>query len=197
MKRIGWLIFLGLIFHFTLSWSQEIYQWVDDSGVVNFADDLGRVPERYRNQVRERKEPEKSPPSLPSPPSPSSPSPQLSKGTGNSEPPPDQASERKDRMGRGKDWWRAKAREWNERLLDAEKNYEIAAKNYKGKEKELEESKFKPKSFQRKLTSELKALEEKMKDWSKRREEAKNMLEKGLPKEAEEYRADPDWLKID
>ncbi len=194
MKRTRWLIFMGLIFHCTLSWSQQFYQWVDDRGIPNFADDLSRVPEKYRDQVRERKQLEES---SPSPPSPPSPSPQSSKGTGNSEPPPGQPSEPKDLMGRGGDWWKAKAREWNERLLDAEKNYETAAKNHKGKEKEREESKLKPKSFQRKLTSELKALEEKMNDWRKKREEAKYMLEKGLPKEAAEYRADPDWLKID
>jgi hypothetical protein len=28
-------------------------------------------------------------------------------------------------------------------------------------------------------------------------EQAKNMLEKGLPKEAEELNADPDWVKIE
>ena len=190
MKRTRWLIFIGLLFHWSLSWSQEFYQWVDDGGVSNFTDDLSRVPEKYRNQVRERKQLEKTPPSPPSP------SPQSFKGAGNSEPPPGQPSERKDLMGRGGDWWKAKAREWNERLLVAEKNYETATKDYKAKEKELEASKFKPKSFQRKLASELKALEEKMNDWKKRREEAKNMLERGLPKEAEEYRADPDWLKV-
>ena len=188
MKKIGWLIFLGFIFHWSMSWSQEFYQWVDDRGIPNFADDLGRVPEKYRNQVRERKQLEKSSPSL---------SPQSFKGTGNSEPPPDQPAERKDVMGRGGDWWKAKAREWNERLLVAEKNYETAAKAYKSKEKELEGAKFKPKSFQRKITSEVKALEEKMNDWKKKKEEAKNMLEKGLPQEAAEHRADPDWLRID
>ncbi len=42
----------------------------------------------------------------------------------------------------------------------------------------------------------MKALEEKVNDWKKQREEAKNMLEKVLPKEAEEFNADPNWVKI-
>ncbi len=191
MKRTALLIMIGLIFCYAMSFGQEIYQWVDDKGILNFADDLSRVPERYRDQVREKKLPEEPP---------SSHSPQTSKGAetgGNFEPPPGQPPERKDLMGRGEDWWKAKAREWNEKLLNAQKNFETAHVNYKKKEKELEESKLKPKSLQRKLTSELKVLEEKVNDWRKRREEAKNMLEKGLPKEAEEYHADPDWLKTE
>ena len=43
----------------------------------------------------------------------------------------------------------------------------------------------------------MKALEEKVNDWKKQMEQAKNMLEKGLPKEAEEFKADPDWIKIE
>jgi hypothetical protein len=191
MIRAGLLILIGLIFCCAASSGQEIYQWVDEKGILNFADDLSRVPERYRNQVRERK------PSKELPPSPSA---QTLKGIdmgGNSEPLPDQAPEQKDLKGRGEDWWKARAREWNEKLLNAQKNYEAAQTIYKQKEKELEESKFKPKSLQRKLTSELKALEEKANEWSKQREGAKNMLEKGLPKEAEEYHANPDWLIIE
>lgn len=30
----------------------ETYKWVDDSGTVNFADDLSQVPKKYRKKVR-------------------------------------------------------------------------------------------------------------------------------------------------
>jgi hypothetical protein len=36
-----------------------------------------------------------------------------------------------------------------------------------------------------------------MNDQKRQVDEAKNMLEKVLPKQAEESRADPSWLKID
>jgi hypothetical protein len=41
----------------------------------------------------------------------------------------------------------------------------------------------------------MKELESKAKDWEKQIEDAKNILEKVLPKEADNYHADPAWLK--
>ncbi len=187
MRKQGFLIFISWIILSSLTFSQEIYQWVDGKGTLHFTDDLSLVPERYRNQVQKKKPPKEPSPSL---------SPQVDQSDETErkfEPPPEQ----KDLMGRGEEWWRTKAKEWSEKLLNAQKNYETAYANYKKKEKELEESKFKPKSLQRKLKSEMKALEEKVNDWKKQREEAKNMLEKVLPKEAEESKADPDWIKIE
>jgi len=63
------------------------------------------------------------------------------------------------------------------------------------KEKELADAKFKPDSLKRKLKAEIKELEVKVKDRERERNEAKNMLEKVLPKQAEDYKADPAWLK--
>ena len=187
MRKLGLLIFIGWLISSPFAIGQEVYQWVDEKGTVHFADDLSLVPERYRNQVQKKKPP-KEPSSLPS-----SQVPQSVKTDRELELSP----ERKDLLGRGEEWWRAKAKEWNERLLNAQKNYETVNADYKKKEKELEQSKLKPKSLQRKLKSEMKALEEKANDWKKQMEQAKNMLEKGLPKEAEELNADPNWIKIE
>jgi hypothetical protein len=187
MKRTGLLILIGLIFYCAVSWGQEIYQWVDGKGTLHFTDDLSLVPERYRNQVQKKKSPKEPSPPL---------SPQVDQSDETErkfEPPPEQ----KDLMGRGEEWWRTKAEEWSEKLLNANKNYDTAYTAWKTKEKELEQSKLKPKSFQRKLKTEIKVLEGKAKEWEKQREEAKNMLEKVLPKEAEESKADPDWIKIE
>jgi len=185
MKRTGLLILIGLIFYCAVSWGQEIYQWMDEKGTVHFTDDLSLVPERYRNQVQKKK-----PPKEPSP----YPSPQVLKEE-EMEKEHESASERKDLIGRGEEWWRAKTKEWNEKLLNANKNYDTAYAAWKAKEKELEQSKLKSKSSQRKLKAEIKAFEEKAKEWEKQKEEVKNMLEKILPKEAEEFKADPDWIK--
>jgi predicted nucleic acid-binding Zn-ribbon protein len=187
MKRTGLLILIGLIFYCAVSRGQEVYQWMDEKGTLHFADDLSLVPEKYRNQVQKKKTSIEPTPLL---------SPQVTTEE-DLEKEPKSAPERRDLMGRGEDWWKARAKEWNEKLLNANKNYETAHAAWKAKEKELEESKFKPKSLQRKLKSEMKALEEKANDWKKQMEQAKNMLEKGLPKEAEEFKADPDWIKIE
>ena len=186
MKRTALLIFIGLILYGAVSWGQEIYQWTDEKGILHFTDDMSLVPERYRNQVQKKKVP-KEPSPLPRPPDTTEEKEEISS------PVPEQ----KDTVGRGEEWWRMKVEEWNEKLLLANQNYETAYAEWKAKEKELEESKFKPKSLQRKLMAEMKLLEDRMKEWEKQKEEAKNMLENVLPKEAEEFKADPDWIKIE
>jgi predicted nucleic acid-binding Zn-ribbon protein len=103
----------------------------------------------------------------------------------------------KDILGRGEEWWRAKVNEWNEKLKTAQRNYETTYSEWKSKENELESSKFKPDSVKRKLKAEIKDLEEKTKGWEKQMDEAKNMLENTLPKQAQDYQANPEWLKIE
>jgi len=179
------MILVGLIFYSGMSLSQEIYRWVDEKGIIHFADDITLVPEKYRDQVEKRKPSEK-----PSPP-PVKPS-EGPAATGTSGPRP----ERKDLLGRGEEWWRAKMKEWNDKLSNSQKNVDSAFVALKHKEKELEEAKFKPDSLKRKLKSEIKELEGKFKERERERDEAKNMVEKVLPKEAEDYKADPAWLKL-
>jgi hypothetical protein len=191
MKRRGLIIIVGLLLSSILAFGQELYRWVDKEGIVHFSDDLSLVPEIYRDQITEKK-PTKEPASPPSVESP--------KRMGEEkeiESAPESAPEQKDILGRGEEWWRAIASEWNEKLNAARTNYENAYNEWKLKEQELETSKFKPDSLKRKLKAETKALEEKVKDWEKQVEEARNMLENILPKQAREYRANPEWLIIE
>jgi len=185
MRKLGLLILISCLISSSFAIGQEIYQWVDEKGSLHFADDLSLVPERYRNQVL--KKPPKEPSLLPSP--------QVSKEVEErkSEPP----REPKDLVGRGEEWWRTRAKEWDEKLLYATKNYDAAYAAWKAKENELEQSKFKSQSLKRKLKAEIKVLEAKAKEWEKERDQAKNMLEKVLPREAEELKADPNWIKIE
>jgi hypothetical protein len=191
MKKIGFIILIGLILFFSLTFAQEVYRWVDEKGIVHFSDDLSLVPEIYRDQVPKTKPTQEpaSPPSVESP-----------KRMGEEkgiESAPESAPEQKDILGRGEEWWRAIASEWNEKLNAARKNYENAYGEWKSKEQELEASQFKPDSLKRKLKAETKILEEKVKDWEKQVEEARNMLENVLPKQARDYRANPEWLIIE
>jgi len=52
--------------------------------------------------------------------------------------------------------------EWKQKLIKAQKDYADAQTALKAKDKELEDAKFKPKSFQRRLQDEIKF-------WKKRR----------------------------
>jgi hypothetical protein len=87
--------------------------------------------------------------------------------------------------------------EWKQKLIKAQKDYAAAQTALKAKEKELAESIYKPDSFKRRLQAEIKVLEEKANDQKNQVDEAKNMLEKVLPKQAEEHRADPSWVRVD
>ncbi len=191
MKKIGFTILIGWMLLSFSAFGQGVYKWVDEKGTTHFTDDLSLVPDRYRDQVLEVK-----PQREPAPP-PSIESPKRTGRQNNIQSPPDPTSEEKDLLGRGKEWWRATANEWNGKLEAAQRNYEKAYNEWKSKEQELETSKFKPESLKRKLKVEAKALEEKTKDWENKMEEAKDMLENVLPKQARDYQANPDWLIIE
>jgi hypothetical protein len=167
--------------------TQEIYQWVDEKGTVHFTDDFSQIPEKYQDQVKKKKTPDE--------PTPSS---SIKSPRDKARPAPDAADvEKKDILGRGEDWWRDKAMEWRQKLIKAQKDYAAAQTALKAKEKELEQSIYKPDSFKRRLQAEIKVLEEKANEQKNQVDEAKNMLEKVLPRQAEEYRADPSWVRIE
>ena len=191
MKRTMLLILIGMITLPFVAGGQETYQWIDEKGTVHFTDDVGKIPEKYQDQVKKKESP-REPTPAPAPPSSSKPS------AGKPLPAPQATGvEKKDILGRGEDWWRDRAMEWKQKLIKAQKDYADAQTTLKAKEKELEDAKFKPKSFQRKLQDEIKILEEKVNDQKNQVDEAKNMLEKVLPRQAEEYRADPRWVRVD
>jgi hypothetical protein len=200
MRRKNLIVIAALLLFASAAFGQEVYRWVDEQGIIHFTDDLGQVPEKYQDQVQKKKLPKEPPLTRPAPPQPSSPQPptppagpagtEVEKRSGT-------PFRQKDILGRGEEWWRAKVNEWNEKLNFAQRNYEKTYSEWKSKEQELETSKFKPDSFKRKLKAEAKALEEKTKDWEKQVDEAKNMLENVLPKQAQDYQANPEWLKIE
>src|SRR4030042_3555125 len=187
MNRTILFILVGMIALPFVAGGQETYQWVDEKGTAHFTDNFGQIPEKYQDQVKKKKTPDEPTPSSP-----------IKSPRDTPRPAPDAADvEKKDILGRGEDWWRDQAMEWKQKLTKAQKDYAAAQTALKAKEKELEDAKFKPKSFQRKLQDEIKVLEEKANAQKNQVDEAKSMLEKGLPRQAEEYRADPSWLRID
>uniref|UniRef100_C6E5M8 DUF4124 domain-containing protein n=1 Tax=Geobacter sp. (strain M21) TaxID=443144 RepID=C6E5M8_GEOSM len=45
-------LLLLLLLLYPLSASAETYQWTDERGTVNFAEDLGKVPKKYRKKAK-------------------------------------------------------------------------------------------------------------------------------------------------
>ncbi len=182
MKRRVLFLLVGLILIPLVGGTQETYQWVDEKGTVHFTDDFGKIPEKYQDQVKKREVPTEA---LPSPKPPEE------------KPSPRSFAERKDILGRGEDWWRSKAMEWKQKLINAQKGHEAAQVALRAKQKELEDARLKPKSLQRRLQEEIKVLEENVKSHKSQVDEARNMLQHVLPRQAEEYGADPSWVRVE
>jgi clan AA aspartic protease (TIGR02281 family) len=52
---------LTILIALTLPASAEMYKWVDEKGTVHFTDDLSSIPEKYREDIEERKTPKGTP----------------------------------------------------------------------------------------------------------------------------------------
>ena len=181
MKKIFILLIL-LIFAVPIH-AATIYKWVDKDGVVNFTDDLSKVPPSYQDRVKveTRKDvPEESAPLSPQTITPS-----------------DKDNEMiTDSYGRGEAWWRDKVRPWKEKLKEATEKYEEAQKNFTKRSEEVSQTDFFGRSGSQYKgdVRELKRLNEEKKRYEAQMAEANEMLEK-LKKEAEETKADPAWLE--
>jgi hypothetical protein len=181
MKEI-FTILVVLLFAFPLQ-AGTLYKWVDKQGVVNFTDDLSKVPPSYRDRVKveESKDEQEE-----------------------VTPPPPQAVNREseeeeitaDIYGRDEAWWRDKVRPWKEQLKVATENYENAQKKLTKKTDELSATKFygRSRSQTKWDIMELNRLNEEKTKYESQIAEANEMLGK-LSKEAEESKANPDWLK--
>ena len=177
-------IFVILFFLAASLQAGTIYKWVDKQGVVNFTDDLNKVPPSYRNrvEVEESKDVQgggvTSPPSQP-----------VTRETREEE-------IRQDIYGRDESWWREKVRPWKERLKEATEIYEAAQKKLTQKTDGVSQTKFYGRSRQQTKWDmmDLNRLNEEKKKYEAQMAEANEMLGK-LSKEAQESKADPEWLK--
>jgi hypothetical protein len=180
MKKI--LILLILLIFAVPASAATIYKWVDKDGVVNFTDDLEKVPPSYRDRVKveERKDVKEEV----TPPAPETITPS-GKGDGMIT----------DSYGPGEAWWRDRVRPWKEKLKEATEKYEEAQKNFTKKSEQLSQTKFfgRSRSQTKWDAMELNRLDEEKKKYEAQMAEANEMLEK-LRKEAEETKADPAWL---
>jgi len=174
-------ILLILLFFSLPAYSATVYKWVDKDGVVNFTDDLTKVPPPYRNQVEkeERKDVKEGV------------TPRSPQGA-NRESEPTEINA--DNYGRDESWWRGKVRPWKEQLKEATEKYEAAEKKYTEKSDELSRRKFGSPTQYKMNIIELDKLREEKEKYQAKISEANEMLEK-LSNEAKESKADPAWLE--
>jgi hypothetical protein len=181
MRRILYfLIFLVLISPVS---AQTIYKWTDEKGVVNYTDEYSKVPPAYRGQVDVEKWKDTQKPGSPSLAPPQA-------------PPQETGEVTTDIYGRDEAWWRDKVLPWKEKLKEATENYERAQRNFTKKSEELSQTNFygRSRSQTKWDVMELNRLNEEKKKYEAQIAEANEMLEK-LSREADESKANPNWLK--
>jgi hypothetical protein len=186
--HLGWLMIiivampsLFLFLSLPSVYGVTIYKWKDKNGVVNFTDDPGKIPPEYRDQVEREVGEDTSSAGLPT-----------------SVQTPSQSSEEvretgKDIYGFGETWWREKARPWNQQLKDATANLEaVNNKIIEGTQNII--GKYSSPTQYNMYTAELERLKGERAKYQAQVDEAKEMLKK-LGKEAQDAKADPNWLE--
>jgi chromosome segregation ATPase len=174
MKRI--LFILLFLFPVGLCFG-EVYKWVDEKGVVYFTDDIMQIPEKYRPKIEKMGFPEER---------------VDTKIEGKSSPKGKEDTYR-DRFGRGEEHWRARVDDWKKRLQTSQERLDSLRIKYNELTEKLNDSKS---SLERaNFRKEREQIKNEMDQYKIQIKEAKNMLEKKIPEEAEFDKAKPEWVK--
>ena len=179
MKRAFITIFAVLVFG-SISYGVTVFKWVDKDGVVHFTDDYTNIPAQYRNQVRTEETGESQKGETPALPSPAGSVPK--------------SEEIKvDRYGQREDYWRSRAAPWRKQLQEATENSENISKKMNARLEEQSGKLLTPTQWNMSRAETRQWTEEKAK-YDAQIKEANEMLGK-IAKEAEEAKANPNWLK--
>ena len=175
MKKIlFFIIFTVFISEISLA---EVYKWVDEKGVIHFTDDVLQVPEKYRSKAEKLGLPEEK-----------------EEKKGGEEATPKRKEEvYKDRLGRGEDYWKGRVEEWKKKLKDSQERVETLRVKYNELTVRFNDSK--STAERGNLRRERDQVKNEMDQNKIQIEEAKNILEKKLPEEAELYKAKPEWIR--
>ena len=155
----------------------DTYKWVDDNGGLHFTDDITQVPERYRSKIDKLETQHATTGAKPG----AAPAASQTEGA------------YKDRLGRGEEYWRASVEEGRKKLAEAQARLESLRAAYNELTDKVNVSQ---NSVQRATyRKERDQLRSEMDLCKNQIEEAKVMLEKKIPEEAELYKAKPEWVK--
>jgi hypothetical protein len=172
------ILFIGLsILLLTEISFAEVYKWVDEKGVVHFTDDLIQVPEKYRPKAERTGSPEE-------------------KGEASVEgesTPKKKEEPYKDRLGRGEDYWKGRVEEWRKKLTESQTRMEALRAKYNEMTERYNDSK--STAERATLRKERDQIKSEMDQCKIGIDEARDMIEKKIPEEAEIYKAKPEWIK--
>jgi chromosome segregation ATPase len=155
----------------------QVYKWVDEKGVTHFTDDMTQLPEKHRSKAEGVQLPQ-----------------EYEDTKVEEEPAPKKKEDPyKDRLGRGEDYWKGRVDEWRKKLRELQDRFETLRTKYN----ELTERHNDSRTMA--VRTDLRRERDQVKgeiDLCKAQiEEARGMLEKKIPEEAELYKAKPEWVK--
>ncbi len=178
MKRIA-LSLLVIATFVSAGQGGTVYKWVDKDGSVNFTDDYTKIPAEYRDRIEAEEMPafqgKETPAPVPGP--------------------TQKVEERKkeDTYGRGEEYWRSRVLPWKKQLKEATENYESATRRMNERLEQQSGKLLSPTQWNMNQAEHKQVLEERAR-YEAQMKEANEMLGK-IAKEAEEAKADPEWLK--
>jgi len=158
----------------------EVYQWIDDRGIIHFTDDYSHIPSSYREQLKveirrdiqeeeTRSEPQKT----------------ISRSK--------EQQAKADLYRQEEAWWREKASPWQKQLDEASENYELTNKEFLRESNNLIVRKFGSHQQYKSTILRMERLKEQKSQYEAQIIEAKGMLEK-ISRQAEESRTNLGWL---
>ena len=179
MKTI--LVILAGLFLISDLGAATLYEWVDDRGGLHFTDDYATIPPACRNRVKSQTSEDR-----PQTATPAASQPSLQKSG-------EDASVFSP-LSQNEGYWRDRVRPWKEKLADAKEDYENTNKSYMEKSGQLSQRRFGSRTQYKMDIMELEKLNGERKKYEAQMNEAKEMLSK-ISKEAEEAKADPEWVQ--
>ena len=179
MKKYLYLFVILMTFS-SPAFGATVYKWLDQRGIVNFTDDLNKVPSAYRSRVETEVAEETV---IPTP----SAIPQAIALQKNEQ-------VRTDIYGRDETWWKDKVRPWREALKEAEANLEKVNQKFIEEAAALSQVRYGSRTQVKFRILQLDRTNDERMKYEEKISEANQMLTK-LGKEAEESKANMDWLK--
>jgi len=165
-----------ILFFFQVSFAQ-VYKWIDEKGVTHFTDDSTQVPEKYQSKSEKIGTSEEK-----------------GEAKADVESIPKKREETyKDRMGRGEDYWKGQVEQWRARLNDLQHKLDALRAKYNGLTERFNASR--NTAERGSLRGERDQVKNEMDTCKIEIEEARSMLEKRIPEEAELNKAKSEWIK--
>ena len=159
----------------------EVCQWVDDKGTIHFTDDCGNIPSSYWEQLKVEIRKDIQEENTPLEPQ------RIILGS-------EEQQARTDIYGIGENWWRERVRPWKENLRELNERYQNAEKEFMDKAGELDKRRYGNRHTIKADIIELDRLNQKVLKYQAEISQTEGVLE-SISKDADESKADPDWLK--